>query len=600
MSGPPTIIDVSASELANGTYLCTQTDATYRLAEDVSFEPNSEHDWMPTEAQFESGEYDRDAFQAGFHSAIAVGADNVTIDLNGRTLEQSPVHALQQRFCALIGLLSPFIEGAGPLPFSTSEFTGVKTFTLKNGTLGRSSHHGIFGNECDTMILENMTIRDFEVGAVHMNHIKKLVLRNCNFPRNRTDIPVNGIYSAGRFIRLYMDMILPQLADGSAEKTEGQLIRSNLQTRMDAVLEQVRETGRTTDPLFVNPTGLIDGSAYAVVVNGRGPAVNDFAAAPTAESKMSEDVTIENVHVGSLLVHPVQVVGLSTPAEEDDPIESLQYGGGVQKDVAGALFQIERVLGADGTYQGNEVSEAQLFVARHKNLLPQPLASRVTISQGIIDWASPSSTKTLAEVMAEEKIVFRYNGDSMFHVMKGMIAFRFDLVRNLSLSNVIVDRAWNTAEKGIVMAGDDPNYEYGHPAQTQLGYQGCTSRALSFSGCENVSLKDVTVHALGSTNGFVCAVDAMNGTTFSRFENVNVNTLVTLDSEMLEKHAPMAFRGTPSSSSSSSSSSAQSSETTTLSSLADDVHNNSVMLIVIIVIVAILLLVFILGAVLGW
>ena len=104
---------------------------------------------MPSETAFDPdlSNYAENEFGLGFFAALVIAADDVTLYLNGHTIEQSAGHALMQRFFAVIELAnSPFIPGAGPAQFVSD---GGNAYTAANnvnifgpGTIGRSSHHG--------------------------------------------------------------------------------------------------------------------------------------------------------------------------------------------------------------------------------------------------------------------------------------------------------------------------------------------------------------------------------------------------------------------------------------------------------------------------
>ena len=97
--------------------------------------------------------------------------------INGKTLQQSPAHALQQRFFALIEAGSaPFPVGIGPGNFGAS-FKAASELLVKNGALGLSSHHGIHGNtdergingvveRCHKIALYDVTASNFEVAVL--------------------------------------------------------------------------------------------------------------------------------------------------------------------------------------------------------------------------------------------------------------------------------------------------------------------------------------------------------------------------------------------------------------------------------------------------
>ncbi|MFK7916205.1 MAG: hypothetical protein AB8B93_19995, partial [Pseudomonadales bacterium] len=146
-----------------GTYVIDQP-GHYRLAEDISFQPNSPAALQaaiangtidpqtqarlglpaapapvpaalagtPLASQFQHGpggrfkpggpvtaNYDPAAYGLGFFAAIAITAKNVTLDLGGHRIEQSAEHALLQRFFSVIELANaPFVPRQGPASFT--------------------------------------------------------------------------------------------------------------------------------------------------------------------------------------------------------------------------------------------------------------------------------------------------------------------------------------------------------------------------------------------------------------------------------------------------------------------------------------------------
>ena len=99
--------------------------------------------------------------------------NNVIIDLNNHTLKQSEKHAFQQRFYANIELAnSPFIPKQGPGDFKGSgTFKPSKNVLVMNGTLGRTSHHGIHANSATNIILYNLDITNFEVAGIALTNL---------------------------------------------------------------------------------------------------------------------------------------------------------------------------------------------------------------------------------------------------------------------------------------------------------------------------------------------------------------------------------------------------------------------------------------------
>ena len=112
-------------------------DAAQRRTPAESFDPDFDDP---------SNIYDENAFGLGFFAAIVIAADNVDLYLDGYSMEQSPGHALIQRWYAHIELAStPFISDAGPAQFvgEQDELVPARNVrVLGPGVLGLSSHHG--------------------------------------------------------------------------------------------------------------------------------------------------------------------------------------------------------------------------------------------------------------------------------------------------------------------------------------------------------------------------------------------------------------------------------------------------------------------------
>ena len=89
-----------------------RTPGLYKLTEDVVFEPNPNDDHNPV-CPWQTQYCDADVKQAyglGFFAAIAMEGEGIVLDMNGHSVKQSPAHALQQRFFAVIETArQPFI-----------------------------------------------------------------------------------------------------------------------------------------------------------------------------------------------------------------------------------------------------------------------------------------------------------------------------------------------------------------------------------------------------------------------------------------------------------------------------------------------------------
>jgi hypothetical protein len=260
-----------------GTLIITQP-GSYKLCEDITFYPHVNPPTSSSEGAanaFEPifpGPYDENAFGLGFFAAISIATSDVTINLDGHTIEQSQEHALLQRFFAVIELAdSPFIKGTGPAQFvgETNQLNAASNIAILGpGTIGRSSHHGIHGNDNDNVLIDGVTFEDFEVAAVSINNANNLLITNCDISNNRHDVPVLGMFSAAKFIRPYgkilkdvgFTMRLRGVVTSASDVYDG-LVES-----INNVFSDVMTSGeiqRSTHPneydLYHNELGVVDG-----------------------------------------------------------------------------------------------------------------------------------------------------------------------------------------------------------------------------------------------------------------------------------------------------------------------------------------------------
>lgn len=222
------VVMLTGNDFRHGTYVIDQP-GRYALGEDISFNPNSPsvltdaiaagtppqtlgltapldayQAGHPLPPQFITGgvehfipggpadaRYDPAAFGVGFFAAIAVTADDVVLDLAGHTIEQSAEHALLQRFFAVVELADqPFLPAQGPSDFGDG-IAPANNVTIENGTVGRSSHHGIHGNGNRGVTIRNVDFVDYEVGAVALNGVQELTVQHVT-ATNRKDVPVSA------------------------------------------------------------------------------------------------------------------------------------------------------------------------------------------------------------------------------------------------------------------------------------------------------------------------------------------------------------------------------------------------------------------------
>ena len=167
-------------DFATGTYRILEP-GTYKVIEDVLFginageysAPNEVGNWYPKHEQereyMGSGGTFIGPYGMGFFAGFAIESDDVTIDLNGHSLAMSKMFHHQQRWFSVIEVGSKaFISGQGPANFGPY-MVYANNVEIKNGVVGRSSHHGIHANGFNDLYVHDVVIRDFEVAGMALN-----------------------------------------------------------------------------------------------------------------------------------------------------------------------------------------------------------------------------------------------------------------------------------------------------------------------------------------------------------------------------------------------------------------------------------------------
>ena len=497
---------LSQSDFTNGTVRLRHS-AHYVLSENIIFEPNASDNWMPTAAQ-KSGGANADyptapfgGYHLGFFAAITIEAANVFLDLNGKTLCQSVLFSVQQRFYANIELASsPFIPLQGPGSFGDTIVAASKTL-IANGNLGLSSHHGIHGNGMSEIIIQNLTIHEFEVAGIALNGGTNCLVRNVQICNMSNDITVLSTYSSARFMQPTLAAIVAAQPSASLGAKSGTDILNSLNTAMEEVVTATRNgTAIPDSSIFKNKSGIYDGGGYGILLNSRGVAVHGFKknrdGAIGNENNIIHDVSVDNLTVGD-----GEIIGVSLKASERT---GGAYGGKQQVGIAGDVLQINVVSNEEGAYVGNVLSDAKLFVAKHA---VGSQKGTTNITSLIIDWAI-SGNSDLETLLIANDLYFVSGGDSMGHVMKGLIGLFISAGLNIQAFNINIQNLSNKNSAGLatrvetsVKAGIVP---------LELEFNGAAVRGVAVAGSKTVNLRNINVEGLSSTSGVACGVDFLH------------------------------------------------------------------------------------------
>lgn len=463
-------------DFEEGTYLIEEP-GYYVLKEDIVFNPNSNSDYMPRPDQIK---YKTPGFSLGFFAVVAIYGEDIYLDLNGHTIKASEKFALQQRFFSIIELAnSPFIPSQGPSDFSTPEsFKSAKNVMIRSGYLGRSSHHGIHGNNANQILLEKLTIKDFENVGIALNGGNNVVSHKLSIKDNFKNIPVLATYSAARFARMFAKRLLTYELDNEHKNELVKRLHA-LESEMDKTFREIVKTGETKNKLFRNDSGLPDGNVYGFLAKNRGVAVNDFE----SNGEKVNNIFLRKVKVENLKCKVKEIIALSGKG-----------GTGAQNDVAGAVLQIDEITDNYGRYKGTVLSDLQIYLAELSLYLNIPLGKN-NITKDVIDWSKGGDIKNLLN----KGYKYKCNGDAMHHVCKNSISFRFDAIDNLNLEKCSYYKIKNYGCLGNDKAAG--NYSKSHDASKIKGYTGAGSCGISISYCSNVDIYKFKGSKLYSRNG---------------------------------------------------------------------------------------------------
>lgn len=408
------IIQITQSDFKNGTYRIEEP-GYYLIMSDITFDPV---ELFPTPDNIKypngMGKEGVGPYSLGFFAAITIECEDVILDLNYKTIKQSKKHHLQQRFFSVIELAeSPFIHKQGPHKFTDKAIKSASRCMIINGTLGRSSHHGIHGNNNLGITICNVDIKDFEVAGIALNGCKDSIITDVTI--GPISIPsVISTFSQSIFAAKELQKIVK---NDCTETFLGKTPKKVFDTLQDAITKTERAilfNEGSEDPLFISDNIKLgyDGNAYGLVLNVNGVAVNELPSERAETAEGNTNIFLYNIKITEIKTAAKEIVALSNESEIDVSIEA--YGTKSQVGIFGAILDITNILNPDHTYKSNALSDALFIIDRCKN--------RNKISSEVFDWAEGiiKFEDIVKKTQDDETgLYFRLGGDSMSHVMKG-------------------------------------------------------------------------------------------------------------------------------------------------------------------------------------
>lgn len=514
---PYSIVYLRQSDFDNGTVRLT-IPAIYILQENIVFNPNPNDDFFPRMDQMQkypmgsSGPY-----HLGFFAAITIESDNILLDLNKKTIKQSKLHNVQQRFYANIELASsPFIPNQGPGNFG-STISVPKNVLIKNGCSGLSSHHGIHGNKMERIILQNLVFKDFEVAGIALNGTNDTIMDDIILSGTSLDIKVLSTYSSGRFIRNFLKKLPDHhtniILDINGVTKNLTTILTDLNTKLDEVKVAVENNNSLPDSIFKNITGEYDGNVYGIVLNRKGVVINGFITSLGDITTGNRDVFLNNITIKNIISTPLEIVGITCPNPQTGA-----YGKKSQVGPAGDVLQISNISDSNGKYVQNVLSDAKILLGKYNN----PKQGTTCITPEVIDWVE-QGTSDISGIIHTANRYFTSGGDSMAHTMKGNIAMFISSGERIKLNNVTID----TVKSNGNSVGTDSLLE-------TIDKKGAASFGMVVTGSKDVELKTINIKNVFANNGDSIGIMLKSSENVS-YNNTSINNITTNDSTSMTK-----------------------------------------------------------------
>ena len=485
-----TIFNLYQDNFTQGSYII-EKPGLYKLEEDINFGPSPKPG--PEYAKYK-------AFHLGYFAAIIVGCNEVIIDLNGHELKGLDDFFLHQPYFSCIETNpAPFIPKEGPGDFGPLR-AKPKYIWIRNGTLGRSSHHGIHGNYNKYVIVENVTIKDFDFVGCALNAESYIYYKDCQIEVNNHQMVLNAKWSAAIFLKLWTERFLkeyPQLLP----------YYNNLNDLINEVI-RVRRSGRSLEDkqlrkLFSNKSLLPDGNCYGIVSRPPGMAVHDFADFP--DEDCCHDFYILNCQIKHIKAKVDEVIGVATAD-----------GQGTQIDPAGAVFRVDEFSNINGVYQGNPLSDLQLQLAK----LPQPV-SKISISPEVIQWSETPKGRFKEIVLPKQQ--YLCGQDTMAHLNKGVIGVRIEATNHVLIEGLQILNIVNQGHLGSEQHCG--HYQYGCQPQQKPGYRGADAFGCHFSSCKDVAVFKGQINGVRSYNGIAAGMCFINHCHDTSIDEVEMNNI---------------------------------------------------------------------------
>lgn len=479
------IIHLTQANFADGTYRIKRS-ARYILDEDINFDPTGTRPDIPK--------------GTGWFAAITVETNNVIIDLNGHSIEATQ-NFINSHFANVFADIEldncPY---AGKLfGAQGSNFTGDTTFVsgnniwIKNGTLARSSHWGIHGNNNTNVLVDRVYVRDFEVAGIEINGSTNIFYHKIRITGLEHLITVTAEKTQVVFLNQIYNQIIA-LAPPPI-KVIAQEIINNFNAYVAAHPE-------IYDRVLQYP----EGDYYGITMSSG--STNPFGFPTTSEACQKGSAFTNGQTLNNISLHHVCIANL-TNQTKDVIVVGAKVPGGTNGNliflgnlgIFGALNWFD-LFDTQGNFAPNIVAIALTFAAVAVLTVDPVLAANLPPEAPAIFEAILAGDSSTFFNLAIPLSGFTLNTP---FTTTGLFAIRIDCSNHVITQNIRVKNLQSLGPPGIDLSSIPGASHY--PDLVQPRYQGNDVWGLEFAVGNNVKVKNITVSNMLSRNGDVFGVD---------------------------------------------------------------------------------------------
>jgi len=491
---------LSQADFAAGTYIIKES-GQYVLTEDISFCPNPPTYRPPSESVTYSKK--KMGFWLGFYAAIVVMAHDVLIDLKGFKISMCQELALRQRFFATISLGSRACNAEAQFSSWDQPLVAARRVVITDGVIGQSSLMAIHGTDASDIWIDSVEIRDFEKGGIHFNgasniHITESIVGPSLGATGSTGrVPAHTTLAQAQMLLAIVDNE-GIFATSTGNFTEFAALRTAVEDfYRDSAAGRVGNT-----PVFADKNwdfqGLPDGaSLYGVHFHKSGPALHEFEC--WLDSKVEiygeapkEMVSLTKVTVRNLHLKNDEVVAFSS--------------GGPAAGPAGDVIQVFRARAADGSYEGNVLTNAQKkFVELKNELISSTSATNLYrvfggahIPAALLDWMNGAKDFDIAA--RESGAEFDCSQDAMGIQIQGATGMRFERVNKVVMNDVKVLGVSNSGTRSPFHSycAATVDYKGGDVRGITMSFAKIDRESFDDRGAQIANLRSASGYAIGA------------------------------------------------------------------------------------------------------